>query len=120
MLGILDEEDRLERRSLLELEPPWKKSFIRETIWSDLNLELPMDDPIPEEGVVGGAVGWLEEDDATLVWAVVVPEGGEGESVSMGTRASSWASLRLLSRLGVNPSHMTDNISAAFSYNKTW
>jgi hypothetical protein len=44
--------------------------------------------PIPDEGVVGGAVGGFVEDDEILVcWAV--PEGGEGESVSIGTRASS-------------------------------
>ena len=118
VLGTLDAEDRLDKRSLLEFEPPWKKSFIRETIWSDLNLELLADEPIPEEGVVGGAVSWLDELEGTLDWPAVVPDGGEGESVSMGTKASSWASLRALPLLGVNPSHITDKISAAFSYNQ--
>ena len=118
VLGTLDADDRLDKRSLLEFEPPWKKSFIRETIWSDLNLELPADEPIPEEGVVGGAVSWLDELEGALGWPAVVPDGGEGESVSMGTKASSWASFRVLPLLEVKPSHITDKISAAFSYNQ--
>ena len=75
-----------------------------------------MELPIPDEGVVGGAVGWLVDDDGAVIWWAV-PDGGEGESVSIGTRASSWWRFRLFPLLGINPSHMTDKISAAFSCN---
>ena len=112
--GGLDEEDAPANKSLFEDELPWKNSFILDTIWSDRNLEPPIELPTPDEGVVGGADGWLVEEEETIAcWGV--PDGGEGESVSIGTNASSWFSFRLLPLLLVNPSHITESISAAFS-----
>ena len=113
-LGWFAEDDPADNKSVFDADPPWKNSFMRETIWSDLNLELPIELPIPDEGVVGGALGWLVDDVVTgICW--VVPDGGDGESVSIGTKSSSWLSFRLFPLVGVNPSHMTDRISAAFS-----
>ena len=74
---------------------PWKNSFILETIWSERNL------------VVG-------VDDAAVATALeAVDDGGEGlESAGTSSSLPGWS---LLTVSQVNPSHITDKMLAALT-----